>query len=466
MMNRDLNLNKNEKEVFEFILDSIPDAITVIDTNYKTIFFNKVSESYFDVKKEDIIGKDLRTFFPNSLLPKVIDLEKSYFNIYNRPRENTFTVISAIPLYNTEGKLIGGLARDRDITEFVKLSEVLSKTQTNLEELEKEYKSVMQGENFFSGIISNNSEFIKTINLCRNISKTPMPVWLNGESGTGKELFVRAIHHESKRPGKLVAINCAAIPEELFESELFGYEEGAFTGAKKGGKIGKFEEANNGTLFFDEIGDMPLRSQPKILRALEEGHITRIGSNRDIPIDVRILSATHKNIEDAVRNGEFRKDLYYRLNGFHVHIMPLRDRKQDILILANRFLQQFCMENSINIIEIPDDVLKIFLNHHWDGNVRELRNIMQRVVLLAKENKSDRVMLEYLPDYLQNLEDLPNMERFHGISDQGLEQSIEAIEKEMIMNALEKNSHNKKKTAEYLKIPRSSLYYKMEKHGI
>ena len=191
MMNRDLNLNKDEKEIFEFILDSIPDAITVIDTDYKTIFFNKVSESYFDVKKEDIVGRDLRTFFPNSLLPKVIDLEKSYFNIYNSPRENTFTVISAIPLYNSEGKLIGGLARDRDITEFVKLSEVLSKTQTNLEELEKEYKSVIQGENFFSGIISNNSEFIKTINLCRNISKTPMSVWLNGESGTGKELLDR-----------------------------------------------------------------------------------------------------------------------------------------------------------------------------------------------------------------------------------------------------------------------------------
>ncbi len=466
MMNHDLNLNKDEKEIFEFILDSIPDAITVIDTDYKTIFFNKVSESYFDVKKEDIVGRDLRTFFPNSLLPKVIDLEKSYFNIYNSPRENTFTVISAIPLYNSEGKLIGGLARDRDITEFVKLSEVLSKTQTNLEELEKEYKSVMQGENFFSGIISNNSEFIKTINLCRNISKTPMSVWLNGESGTGKELFVRAIHHESKRKGKLVAINCAAIPEELFESELFGYEEGAFTGAKKGGKMGKFEEANNGTLFFDEIGDMPLTSQPKILRALEAGHITRIGSNREIPIDVRIISATHKNIEDAVRKGEFRKDLYYRLNGFHVQIMPLRDRKQDILILANRFLQQFCMENSINIIEIPDDVLKVLMNHHWDGNVRELRNIMQRVVLLAKENKSDRVMMEYLPEYLQNLAGFLDEKTTARLSDQGLEHSIETVEKEIIKTALEMNQYNKKKTAEYLKIPRSSLYYKMEKHHL
>ena len=466
MMKNDFNLNKNEKEIFEFILDSIPDAITVIDTSYKTIFFNKVSESYFDVKKDDIIGKDLRHFFPNSLLPKVIDQEKSYFNIYNRPRENTFTVISAIPLYNRDGKLIGGLARDRDITEFVKLSEVLSKTQTSLEDLEKEYKSVIQGENFFSGIISNNSEFIKTINLCRNISKTPMPIWLNGESGTGKELFVRAIHHESKRTGKLVALNCAAIPEELFESELFGYEEGAFTGAKKGGKLGKFEEANRGTLFFDEIGDMPLKSQPKILRALEDGYITRIGSNREIPIDVRIISATHKNIEDAVKKGEFRKDLYYRLNSFHVHIMPLRDRKQDILILANRFLQQFCMENGINIIEIPDKVLKMFMNHHWDGNVRELRNIMQRVVLLAKESKSDRVMPEYLPDYLQNLDNITESRLMDEVPHTGLEQSIEAIEKELIQNALTKHKYNKKHTAEYLKIPRSSLYYKMEKHGL
>ncbi len=454
--------NEKEREIFEFILDNIPDAITVIDTHYRTLFFNKMSEDYFQVKKESIIGRDLREFFPDSLLPKVIDTQQAFYNIYNKPRKDTYTVISAIPMYNNQGDLIGGLARDKDITEFVKLSEILSKTQDSLSELEREYNRVLQGENHFSHIISNNPEFIELINLCKNLSRSNMNILVTGESGTGKELFVRAIHHESGRKGKLVPLNCSAIPMELFESELFGYEEGAFTGAKKGGKIGKFEEANGGTLFLDEIGDMPLTLQPKILRALEEGYITRIGGSQQISVDVRIISATHQDMEGLIKKSKFRKDLFYRLNSFQVQLIPLRERKEDIYLLTNKFLQQYCMENGMNILEVPEQIHHVLKHHHWEGNVRELRNVIQRAVLLAKQHQSGRVLPNYLPDYLTNKLEPLAMEEETG----GLDQAINQYEIRLIQDALNRYNNNKKKAAEFLKIPRATLYYKMEKHNI
>ncbi|SHJ41799.1 PAS domain S-box-containing protein [Dethiosulfatibacter aminovorans DSM 17477] len=461
-----IKFNDENKEVFEYILDNIPDAITVVDTDLNTVFFNKTSEEYFDVKKEDIIGKDLRDVFPSSLLPKVIESEKSFFDIYNSPREKTYTIISAIPLYDKEGNLIGGLSRDRDITEYVKLSDVLSKTQNSLAELEKELSATVNMESYFSNIISNNAEFIKRINLCKNISRTPMNILLNGESGTGKELFSKAVHYESGRKGNFVAVNCSAIPEELFESELFGYEGGAFTGANKKGKPGKFEEANNGTLFLDEIGDMPVSLQPKILRILEDGYVTRIGSNKKIEIDVRIVSATNKNLKEAVNDGSFRKDLYYRLNTFQIGLIPLRERKEDIVLLANKFLQQICMENRMNIIEIPNEILAIFKRHSWEGNVRELRNIMQRCVLLAKESNNEKILVEFLPDYLQEINIEEEISIDYDSFSEGIEDYLEKIEKEIISKTLARFNYNKKKTAEHLRMPRSNLYYKIEKYGL
>ena len=461
-----ISFNVEEGNIFEYILDNIPDAITVVDTKCTTLFFNKTSEEYFNIKKEEIIGKDLRNVFPSSLLPKVIESEKVYHNIYNSPRENTYTIISAIPLYDDKGKLIGGLSRDRDITEYMKLTDVLSKTQHNLSELEKELSVTMQSESYFSKIISNNTEFIKRINLCKNISRTPMNILINGESGTGKELFARAIHHESERQGNFVAVNCSAIPEELFESELFGYDEGAFTGARKNGKPGKFEEANNGTLFLDEIGDMPVTLQPKILRILEDGYVTRIGSNKEIKINVRIVSATNKDLKEAIQDRSFRKDLYYRLNTFQVQLIPLKDRKEDVVLLANKFLQKFCMENGMNIIEIPNEIFNIFKRHSWEGNVRELKNIIQRSVLLAKESNNEKILIEFLPDYLQVIDVEEELSLDYDSSTQGIEEYLEKIEKEIIKKTLDSFNYNKKKTAEHLSMPRSNLYYKIEKYGL
>lgn len=469
-MREDLNFLNYDKEVFEFILDSIPDAISIVDINCKTIFWNKTSEEYFGVSKNEILGKDIRDFFPNSLLYKVIESEKTFHNIYNSPRDNSYTIISAVPLYDKNKKLIGGLARDRDITEYIKLSELLDKTQNSLEKLEKEYSKAVLGESYFSNIISNNAAFIKIINTCKNISRTNLNVMLKGESGTGKELFAKAIHHESGRKGKFVPINCSAIPTELFESELFGYDSGAFTGAKKEGKPGKFEEADEGTLFLDEIGDMPLNLQPKILRVLEEGEVTRVGGNKSRKLDVRVISATNINIDKYIKEGKFRKDLFYRLNTFQVDLIPLRERKEDIILLANRFLQQYCMENGINIIEIPEKILNIFKNYTWEGNVRELRNVIQRSIILALESSKDRIEEEHLPSYLRNIDyDIDELSYNSSIEEEnkeGLEETLEKLEKEIIKKALNKTGWQKSKAAKILRIPRTTLYYKIEKYGL
>lgn len=465
-----MDFNSHGREKFEYILDNIPDAITIVDNYGKVIFFNSTAEEYFNLKKGDIIDKDLVEFFPNAILLRVLDSRTSFNNIYNSPRENSFVVSSAVPLYDREEKMIGALARDRDITEIVRLSELLNKTRSNLLRLEQEYSKMSSaGEAYFSKIVSNNAAFIEIINLCKNISKTPLNILLKGESGTGKELFAKAIHYESGRKGKFIPINCSAIPRELFESEIFGYEAGAFTGAKTEGKKGKFEEAEGGTIFLDEIADLPLELQPKLLRILEDGVVTRIGGNKPKKIDVRIISATNKDIRDLIDQDKFRKDLYYRLDIFQVSIPPLRERKGDIPLLANRFLQEFCMEQGISIVEIPEEIQNIFFEYKWEGNVRELRNVIQRSAIIASQRGENKIKKEFLPSYMQNIEvdqmnKLINLSELRGST--GLEEYLGRIEKRIIIKTLEEVKFNKAEAAKKLKIPRATLYYKMKKYGI
>lgn len=465
------NFNEHDQEMFEYILDNIPDSITIVDEKCKVIFFNSTAEKYYGVSRHEILGKDILSFFPGAILPKVLDKGTSYYNVYNSPRQNSYIVLSAAPLLDKFGNIIGALARDRDITEIVKLSDLLNKTQLSLLQLEQEFSKIsLTGESYFSKIISNNSSFIQVINICKNISKTPLNILLRGESGTGKELFAKAIHFESGRKGKFIPINCSAIPNELFESELFGYEPGAFTGAKQVVKKGKFEEAEGGTLFLDEIGDMPIELQPKLLRVLEDGEVTRIGGNKAIKINVRIISATNKDIRDLISENKFRRDLYYRLDVFQVNIPPLRDRKGDIVLLANKFLQEFCMEQGINIIEIPKDILDIFFAYSWEGNVRELRNIIQSSVVYASQSGKGKIEKEFLPSYMQKIKvdaiskiiDLSEIKE----SESGLEEYMASIEKRIISETMKDLNYNKSEVAKKLKIPRATLYYKLDKYNI
>lgn len=285
------------------------------------------------------------------------------------------------------------------------------------------------------------------------IAKTNSTVLILGESGTGKELIANAVHELSNRTGKFIKINCASIPADLLESELFGYEEGAFTGAKKGGKPGRFELANKGTIFLDEIGDLPLALQAKLLRVLEEKCFERIGGTKTLSVDIRFIAATNKNLRALMAEGKYREDLFYRLNVINFEIPSLRKRSEDIPILVKHFLSIFNAEYNKNILDISQDVMNSFLSYNWYGNIRELMNLIERAVILCNE-----------PILSRNNFDLINFPKIESISEPTF---IEiSSEKQLLINVLNEFNGSKSKVAEHLGISRVTLYKKLKTHNI
>lgn len=302
----------------------------------------------------------------------------------------------------------------------------------------------------------------KEINNCKRkvkkIAKVNSNVMILGESGVGKELFAHSIHNESSRnKGPFVTINCSAIPESLLESELFGYEEGTFTGAKKGGNIGKFELANGGSILLDEIGDMPYHMQVKLLRVLQEKEVIRIGGKNPIPIDVRIICATNKNLEEMLEKGTFREDLYYRLNVLTLEIPPIRKRREDIPILINKLLIEFYQETGI-YRNIPDIVMKRLKEYDWHGNVREIRNVVERMCV---NSDGTNIGISDIPKYVLN----KSLEKKYK-DKKGLKEIVESVERNVIIEVLKDSKGNKSKAAKALNIPRATLYRKIEDYNI
>lgn len=457
-------LEEHDKEL-ETILDSINDAITIVDKYGITKYWNTAGEKMYGINRQDIIGKHIKEFFPSSLLPRIIRDEKSYDNIYNSPRENSFNIISASPLY-CDGKLVGGLSLDRDVTEHIKTTELLSKTRSNLDVLQQQITAINKNRSCFSMILGNSQKFRDAVNLARDVARSNINVLVYGESGTGKELFARAIHEESGREGLYVPINCSAIPNELIESELFGYAAGAFTGALKEGRTGKIELAHKGTLFLDEIGDMPLHMQPKILRVLEDGEVSKIGSEKNIKVNIRVIAATNRNLDEMVEKGTFRKDLYYRLNSVMINLPPLSERRDDIPLLTNRFVQDYCMEYGLNILNISPQVMDAFIQHDWEGNVRELENVIERMVVISKNNKLSSLDISSLPDNIALRKENAKRASDENINPYDLNLIISNAERNAIMNAMKMAENNKSIAAKILNIPRSTLYFKLNKYGL
>lgn len=445
------------------IFDDINVAITVVDENLITRFWNTSAEKLYEIKRSEILNKPITDFFPNALLPKVVKEGRSYKDVYNSPKDNCYNIISATPLYEGD-KIIGGIGYDRDISEIINLSDLLNKTQLNLKLLEEEVSKLNQAKSSFNKIIGKNEKFRDIIELAKSVAKSNISILVSGESGTGKEIFTRAIHQESGRKGYFVPINCSAIPEELMESELFGYERGAFTGALKEGKVGKFELANGGTLFLDEIGDMPLSMQPKILRVLDDGVITKVGSQNSTQVDVRIVAATNKDIKKMVDEGTFRKDLFYRLNSVLIHLPPLRERKEDIPDLVYKFIEEFCLEYRTNIKGVDPDLMIKLTQSNWDGNIRELRNVVEILVIHAKNNNRDRLESKFLPENILNSH--TDKDKIDIEFSLDINTIIENVEKDTIKRALKLADGSKAKASKLLNIPRSTLYFKLEKYNI
>ncbi len=312
----------------------------------------------------------------------------------------------------------------------------------------------------FDNILGRSDALLQVLDTAARAARTNSTVLIRGETGTGKELLAKAIHFNSSRKDKpLVTINCAAIPKELLESELFGHKKGAFTGAVAD-KKGKAEMADGGTLFLDEIGEMPLELQVKVLRLIQEGEIEKVGSERRNKVDVRIIAATHRDLQAMIEDGAFREDLYYRLAVIPLTLPPLRERPEDIPELAQHFFGRSKEKNGRPQLVMSPALLPYFSQYRWAGNVRELENVVERVVVLARD---DEVTLQDLPAFLRR--ETGNMEALEiDLPPQGI--SLEAIEKELIVKALEKCGWNQTHAAHYLDISRKTLIYRMERHGI
>lgn len=375
------------------ILDSISDAIFIDDAQGYTIWINKASEELYKIKRKDVIGKHVsflesEGIFTPSVARIVMEQKKEISTIHEN-KDGKRLLTTGIPIMDAENNMSKIITTTHDITELINLQNQLESVQNTL--------SGLKAQEGFSDIVANSPSMYNVIQLTKRLSDVDSTVLITGESGVGKGVIAKLLHENgSRRDYPFVKVNCGAIPENLIESELFGYESGAFTGSRKDGKKGLFETANKGIIFLDEISELPLNLQVKLLQVIQEREVTRIGSVESIPIDVRIISATNKDLMSLVHEGKFREDLYYRLNVVPISIPPLRERPEDIIPMIRIFLNQ----NNIKMKEhkeIDSRTIAILMKYAWPGNVRELQNIIERLVITTKGTV---IMPENLPSFI------------------------------------------------------------------
>ncbi|MCL6611692.1 MAG: sigma 54-interacting transcriptional regulator [Peptococcaceae bacterium] len=443
----------------DVLMESMPDGVLAIDKSGKVTHLNSAAGRLLKLDPNNSIGQNI------SALLKSHAQNNSYFiDIMMRGlnenddiitvdlgEENIKVFASCRPLIRSDGNRCGTVALLRENRRVARMVTQMMGARAKFS---------------FDKILGNNSQFRQVVEVCKTAASFHSNILLLGESGTGKEIFAQSIHNASPRKLQpFVALNCAAIPRELIASELFGYEEGAFTGARKGGNPGKFELADQGTLFLDEIGEMPLDLQSSLLRVLEDRTVMRLGGREPIPVNVRIIAATNKNLKQEMENGNFRSDLYYRLNVITVEIPPLRERPDDVEVLSQSFLSTISGRLGKTVEGFDSEVINIFKDYNWPGNVRELRNVIERAVHTAQDKI---ITLKDIPTeiiaYRSN-----NCVDSKDNKDSGKEKrekrSLKVIEEKLIRDYLKKY-RSKKRVAEELGIARSTLYRKFEEYGI
>ncbi|MGK0469305.1 MAG: transcriptional regulator with PAS, ATPase and Fis domain [Clostridium sp.] len=432
----------------EVVIDSVDKGIIAADYKGNILHYNTKALELFNLKGNVILNINIKNLIGNLNFETLIEKHKNLKNREFTYRDNNHSfrgVFDAKPISILD-KSFGIVCTFSDISDLLK---TINKITTG---------TIITS---FDSIIGNSYCLEQVKNQAEKASKSTSTVLIQGESGTGKELFARAVHFHSNRVKEpFISINCAAIPEHLLESEFFGYEDGAFTGARRGGTLGKFELANKGTIFLDEIGDMPIHLQAKLLRVLQEHVIEKIGGKESIPINVRIIAATNKDLEKKVLEGEFRQDLFYRLNVIPLNIPPLRDRKEDTVILVDYLLDKCNSKLGKHINKIDDICLEIFMNYGWPGNVRELENTIEYAVNMCSDSVIKSIDLpkrmnasQITPEYNESVLIMP----------------IKELEKVEIKKALDYFSDSKQsitKAAGALKISRATLYRKLKEYGI
>ena len=370
---------------------------------------------------------------------------------------NIDSVGLAFPLYDSRKEKVGACAIFKDVTHVVELTRKLQKSKEMVQYLASQLEASELPISFQS-YISQNKDLQKTLSLAAKVANTNCTILIQGESGVGKEVMAKCIHNASSRKERpMIKVNCASIPENLLESELFGYEEGAFTGARKGGKLGKFELANKGTILLDEIGDMSLTMQSKLLRVLQEKELERVGGTKTIKLDVRVIAATNRNLEEMVEKNEFRSDLYYRLHVVPIHIPALRYRREDIMPLVRYFIERNGGDEST---DLTPGAARMLEEYGWPGNVRELQNVIEYAMIVKT---GDILEIKDFPQYLRGdgAEDGPAEDGPCRLKD-----AVERLEKSMMQRALKRNNGNKSMAINELGLSRRSFYEKLEKYGL
>jgi len=469
--------NEFYERVFDEVLRLSVDGFIVVDTKGIVTDINDRYCEFLGKKRDQIVGKLITETIPNSKMVEIMKNEymeeqvlHKYERGYVKDESNDFVLVSRSYVKNSSGDIIGGVAQVHFRDQSVQSARKMMKIYNELEYLrEQYYDSSQTGVNDIIG----NSKIMQTRKKeAMKASKTNFSVLLTGESGTGKEVFARAIHNSSQRKDRpFVSVNCAAIPGDLLEAELFGYEEGAFTGAKKGGRKGKFILADGGTLFLDEIGDMPLIMQAKLLRALQEQEVDTIGGTKPVKVDIRIISATRQNLEHMIKKGTFREDLYYRLNVINIDLPPLRERCEDIPGLAKYFIKRLNKEYNRSVTYAPK-VIEILCKHNWPGNVRELDNVIKGAYAVC-----DNFIIEpsdlpgklrkdgHLADSEVNYDATAGKRVLEAVHDEGsMKKYLDGIEARVILEAYEK-FHSVRKAAAYLGMSMPTYVRKLHQYS-
>ncbi|QAV33678.1 PAS domain S-box-containing protein [Fervidobacterium changbaicum] len=452
------NLKEIEAQL-KAIIDSTNDAISVADENGIVRLVNKAYTKITGYSPEDVIGKPATVDIAEgeSIHMLIAKLRQPIYNARLKvgPAKKE-VIVNATPLF-VKGKFKGSVAVVHDVSEILKLTNELEEVKRLIRHMRAQYT--------FDDIIGESRLIQIAKEQAKKVAQTPATVLLRGESGTGKELFAHAIHNASPRRNKpFVSVNCAAIPETILESELFGYEEGSFTGALHGGKKGLVEEADGGTLFLDEVGKLPLSLQPKLLRFIETKEFVPVGGRNVRKVDVRIIAATNMELEKMVRNGEFLPDLYFRLNVFPIYLPALKDRKEDIPKLAIHIVKKLNQQYGRMVEGISPGVIKYIVSRDWPGNVRELENFLGRVMInMGPEERY--IDLKHLPDDSGAKAEKKEAE-FTDLGEKPLKDMVEEYEKKVITAALKQSGGDKVKAAKMLDISVRTLYYKMERYGI
>ncbi|MBM7854813.1 phosphotransferase system HPr (HPr) family protein [Desulfohalotomaculum tongense] len=456
----ELNEVKELKEKLHLILKSVTDGVCAVDKDGNITYVNPAYEAMVKKSKAELEKENVFKFFPESAIARALKEKKTIRGFVSERNDGTTFIANAAPIY-VDGQIQGAVSVSKEVNEVEELIEKLSKATAKAQYLEEELKRVQKLDKAFDSIIGKSGKLRDALTIAAKSAETCSTVLIRGESGTGKELLAKSIHFASPRKkGPFIRVNCAAIPTTLLESELFGYEKGAFTGAVNQ-KIGKFELAHGGTIFLDEIGDMEKDMQAKLLRVLQEREIERVGGTQTIKIDVRIIAATNKNLEEMVKKGDFREDLYYRLNVIPINLPSLREKKEDIPLLAEYFLKKLNTRLKKNIRYITRKALICFLNYHWPGNVRELENIIERAINLSDDEIID---VDDLPSYISG--EVTEGNRHLVSADlNGEIAPFEEYEKQIIKMALEKyGSFNAAGKA--LGITHKTVAFKARKYGI